>query len=152
MSAWYRVFGANTAQPEPAELLELLRERGITLKASISGDQDGWYQAKLVDEADGSCLMVERYLAEEEGIRQQFNTWAAWIESNNSAKEGLMERIINTRQLFTIQPPAGRADKPGVQDVCRELARFFAQLTDGVYQIDDQGIFAADGELLLEEF
>jgi hypothetical protein len=35
--------------------------------------------------------------------------------------------------------------------VCVALARFLAGVTDGVYQVDDEGFYSADGVLILPE-
>ncbi len=60
-----------------------------------------------------------------------------------------MERIVQTRQLFTLGRPAG--DAPLLDDVCLALCRFLAAAADGVYQIDGRGFFAADGSLLVRD-
>ena len=95
---------------------------------------------------DGAALQLERFLAEEEGIRAELNSWAAWLETRENAPEHvrLMERMIQTKQLFTLQSIEESAQ-------AERLCRFLAEITLGVYQIDVRGFFAADGVLLVPE-
>jgi hypothetical protein len=60
----------------------------------------------------------------------------------------LMERMIQTAQLFTLQ---SKEQSARAECVCGELCRFLAETTAGVYQIDERGFFAADGALLVAE-
>jgi hypothetical protein len=63
-----------------------------------------------------------------------------------------MEHMIQTKQLFTIRRPFDASNEVLVDNICGGLARAFARTTEGVYQIDDQGFFDADGVLLLQEY
>jgi hypothetical protein len=60
--------------------------------------------------------------------------------------------VVSTTQLFTLRRPVDHANEILVENVCLGLCAFLAQKTDGVYQIDDRGFFAADGKLLLQEY
>jgi hypothetical protein len=145
---WYRVFGTNQVEPRPAALLEHLQELDAGLTGKFSGDEQGWFQAELTSPAGGAPLVVQRYLVSEEGIRAELNNWAAWIETNedNPNQGRLMQHMISTTQLFTLRPTTAGAD-----DWCGPICRFLARETAGVYQVDGQGFFAADGTLLLKE-
>ena len=50
-----------------------------------------------------------------------------------------MERVIQTRQLYTLRPPEG-TDEGGV---CVGLCRHLAAATGSVRQADGEGFFAA---------
>ena len=57
--------------------------------------------------------MSSAYLATEEGICAELNTWAAWVEATvgGPVQEGLMLHLISTRQLFVMRdPPAEYVD------------------------------------------
>jgi hypothetical protein len=140
---WYRVFGSDSAMPAPTAILAHRTGSGASDSGDFATDASGWYRADLL--VDGVALQLERYLAEEEGIRAELNTWAAWLETREEAAEhvGLMERMIQTRQLFTLS---------GEESIQAErLCRFLAEITSGVYQIDRRGFFASDGKLLVPE-
>src|SRR5689334_1570405 len=93
-------------------------------------------------------LLVERFGADEEGIRAELNSWAAFLETCDGPHAvPLMERAIQTRQLFTIHDPAGDRPDPGCVALCRRLAAE----TAGFYQVDGVGFFDADGTLLVAE-
>jgi hypothetical protein len=127
---FFRVFG--TLDTEPA--LEAF---------SLQSDHRGWYRARR--STDTGTVAIERYLADEDGIRDELNTWAAWVEvaSSGTVQERLMRHLIATKQVFVLRdPPAEYAE---------ELCRFLARATDGVYQIDGRGFFDADGSLLVAE-
>jgi hypothetical protein len=130
--------------PAPAAILTFLTSRFASVSGEFATDASGWYQAELL--VDGVRLQLERYLAEEEGIRAELNSWAAWLETREDAPEHvrLMERMIQTVQLFTLHGE-------GAEQVCIDLCRFLAGATAGVYQIDGRGFFAADGALLVSE-
>jgi hypothetical protein len=151
MGLWARVFGRGDAVPEPAALLAALG--GEPVSADFRGDAEGWFAAE-VRFAGGAPLVVERFLSGEEGIRAELNNWAAYLEtcdySPNAA--ALMERVIQTRQLFTLRRPLDAADEVLVERVVLSLCRALASATDGVYQIDDAGFFSADGSLLVQEY
>jgi hypothetical protein len=142
---WYRIFGTSDVEPEPAVLLQYLRERGIE-EGKFRGDEEGWFAAEFRIRGGGS-IELNRFLSTEEGIRNELNTWAAWLETaeDNPNHVRLMQHMIGTRQLFTLEVMAD--DEVPVEDLCR----FLAQATEGVYQVDGQGFFAADGTLLVQE-
>jgi hypothetical protein len=104
--------------------------------------------------ANATPVHLERYLATEEGIRADLNSWAAWLETADySPNHGpLMQHVISTRQLFTLRRPIDHADEVLVEKLCLGVCRFLSGITDGVYQVDDEGFFAADGTLLLQEY
>lgn len=144
---WYRVFGASSEMPASAAILGFLSERYASVTGDFAADASGWYRADVV--VDGVCLQLERYLAEEEGIRAELNSWAAWLETREDIPEHapLMVRMIQTAQLFTLHAEESRPS----EQICVELCRFLAGTTKGVYQIDQRGFFAADGTLLVAE-
>lgn len=148
MTEWFRVFGTNTTQPEPAALLEHLRGLGAEVEGHFRGDDQGWFRADLVLDPEDEPLRLERYLATEDGIRIELNTWAAWLEEAD--QYDLMVRMIQTTQLFTLHAP-GDDGEGDVEQLCVTVCRFLARSTDGVYQVDHQGFFAADGTVLVRE-
>jgi hypothetical protein len=145
MAVWYRVFGASPEMPTPTAILDFLAGRSASVSGDFATDASGWYQADLL--VNGVPLQLERYLAEEEGIRAELNSWAAWLETRENAPEHahLMERMIQTAQLFTLHGGEGS------EQICLDICRFLAGATAGVYQIDERGFFAADGTLLVAE-
>lgn len=125
---YHRVFGATDTLPTPEDIEACLAAGGV-----FSVDADGWFRAEIAG------VIVERWLAGEDGIRAELNAWAAALEPLE--EHALMERIIQTRQLFVVHAD-GAAD-------ARPLCRLLARLTEGVYQADDEGFFAADGRALV---
>src|SRR4051794_5583725 len=113
---WYRVFGSSDTPPAPVPA--------------------------------GGPLLLERFTSEEEGIRAELNSWAAHLETCDHSPHHvrLMERAIQTKQLFTLESPSDAPD-PACVDLCRRLATE----TAGFYQIDGVGFFDADGTLLVED-
>jgi hypothetical protein len=148
---WYRIFGSTESAPEPAAVLAHLAGLGLDVAGSFAGDVAGWFRADLA--VGGEPLAVERFLADEEGIRAELNSWAAYLETcTHSPHHGpLMERVIQSRQLLTVRRPEGHPDQEAVERACVGLCRFLAGATAGFYQVDGQGVFAADGSLLVEE-
>ena len=150
---WYRVFARSEAEVAPAALLEHLQSRGVQVRGNFRGDDLGWTGAELLLGA-GTPVFLERYLAEADGIRADLNSWAAWLETADySPNSGpLMERVIQTKQLFTLRKPIDAADEIALDLLCLEASQFLAASADGVYQIDDAGWFAADGTMLVQEY
>jgi hypothetical protein len=148
MERWYRIFGRLETAPEPGAILERLNASGAEVSGHFRGDDQGWFSADLFLAGTETPLRLERYLHSEEGIRAELNAWAAWLETCESGSDpvSLMERMIQTRQLFTL-----RVEEESVDERCVGLCRFLASVTDGIYQIDGQGFFAADGTLLVPE-
>ncbi len=147
---WYRVFGGS-GDVEPAALLEHLQGLGQQVAGHFRADDQGWFSADL-EPAGSGRLHLERYQGEEEGIRAELNTWAAWVEATGEgpAQERLMQRLVGSAQVFTLRPPEGTAPEAW-QPLCLAVCRFLARKTAGVYQADGQGFFEADGTPLLAE-
>ena len=146
---WYRIFGSNDSEPSPASVLEHLSGLGAAVAGQFHGTDGDWFGAELLV-AGKVPLGLERFLASEEGIRAELNSWAAWLETcaPEAEQAHLMERMIQVRQLLTLQRPDD-AEEAG--SVCEALCQFLARATEGTYQIDGRGLFAADGTLLAEE-
>jgi len=153
MPTWHRVFGSNPTMPEPQALLEHLQQQGHAVSGQFRGDDQGWFRAELILQPNSHICYLDRYLSLEDGLRAELNTWAAWLETEeeNPQAAQLMERIIRTVQLFTIQPAPTEADDSPLLPCCLQLCRFLAELTNGIYQVDSQGFFDANGALLLKE-
>jgi len=144
---WYRIFCASETTPAPAATLQRLNDLA-PVAGHFHGDEEGWFRAELV--VAETTLMLERFLSREEGVRAELNIWAAHLETCGDGPEHvrLMERMIQTRQLFTLE----RSDQASSLDnICVALCRWLAETTDGVYQIDGQGFFAADGAQLVRD-
>ena len=123
MDRWVRIFALDATCP-PETLLP-----GAEL-----GHEDGaWFWAEL----DG--VRVERFLADEEGIRAELNAWAAIVEETVDQPATLMEYIVQSQQLFTLSGPDEAAWK---------LALSLAQATRGIIQKDEGGWHDSDGTLL----
>ena len=60
----------------------------------------------------------------------------------------LMRHVIGVKQLVTFRAPP---DGGPIDRLCAEASQFLASQTDGVYQADGHGFFAANGTLLLGE-
>src|SRR5438067_12727007 len=120
MTTWFRVFGIHEAQPEPAALLVYLHDMGFEVKAKFRGDDLGWFRCELVVPDEPAPLVLERYLATEEGIRNELNTWAAWLETapENPHSGRLMRHMISTRQVFTLEAPPEADDEEDIEEMC----------------------------------
>jgi hypothetical protein len=141
---WYRVFAAAERAPALADIEACLAGAGVPVSRPFETDEGVW-ACLFVGEL---TVEVNRYQADEEGIRAELNSWAAFLETceDDPRSRGLMERVIQSRQLFYIEEPS-----PAAREVCALLSRCLARLADGFYQVDDEGFFAADGTLLVAE-
>jgi hypothetical protein len=146
----HRVFAAHAVLPQPADLLEFATTSGVAATGHFKGDDQGWFFAEL--SAPGAlALEIECFRADEEGVRGELNSWAAWLETLEASPQvpALMARIATAQQVVTILQPL----RPDLRDddraACEKLCRFLAGLADGIYQLDGLGLFAADGQLLL---
>ncbi len=147
MSAWMRVFASSAAEPPPNIVLAEMRRLGLTAPVRFHGDDQGWFRAVLLSPAEKPIAELERYLSTEDGVRSELNTWAAWLETAAPERPELPGRVVTAGQVFTLQ---FLGDEEAVE-VGVELCRFLARLTDGIYQVDGQGFFSADGSLLVGE-
>jgi hypothetical protein len=151
---WYRVFGLSESEPSPAALAEHLHAAGLAVEPHFVGDDLGWTRGELRLPGPGTPILLQRFLASEDDIRDDLNAHAAVLETcDYSPNHGdLMRHVIQTKQLFVLRKPVDAADEVTLEKVLEESCRFLAAATDGVYQIDGQGWFAASGELLLQEY
>jgi hypothetical protein len=150
---WYRVFGSSDVEPSPAELAAHLHALDLAVEPHFKGDDLGWTSGELRLPV-GSPVLLARYLTKEDDLRDDLNAHAAELETMDySPNSGpLMQRVIQTKQLITLRKPVDAADEVLLEKVLDALTRFLASATDGVYQIDGRGWFAASGELLVQEY
>jgi hypothetical protein len=136
---YYRVFGLTDVTPDLAALLEHTGAIG-----HFRGDDLGWTGGTLT--LGDETIEIERYLTKEDDLRDDLNTWAGWLETrSDQPRHGeLMQHVIGTKQLVTLKTPTACR-------LCDDLSRWLAQQTQGVYQIDGHGFFAADGTMLLPD-
>jgi hypothetical protein len=146
-----RVFGRSDAIPDRGALAALLS--GLGAEAVFSFDDSGWYAAEITL-GPGGPVVMERWQADEEGIRAELNAWAGYFETCDYSPHhaALMERCIQTRQLFVLRKPLDHADEARLARVCAALCAELARLTDGFVQRDREGTFEADGTLLVQEY
>ena len=151
---WYRVFGLNESEPAPAGLAEHLHAAGIVVEPHFRGDDLGWTSGELRLPGGGTPVLLQRYLAKEDDIRDDLNAHAAELETcDYSPNHGrLMQHAVQTKQLITLRSPIDAIDEVARDRMLEESCRFLAAATDGVYQIDGRGWFSASGELLLAEY
>jgi hypothetical protein len=150
---WYRVFSLSDKEPAPAALAEHLHACGLAVEPHFKGDDLGWTEGEL-RLATGSPVLLARYLTNEDDLRDDLNAYAAELETLTYSPHSLslMERVIQTRQLFTLRQPVDIRDEVFVTTLLEEACRYLAATTEGVYQIDGRGWFAAGGELLVPEY
>jgi hypothetical protein len=150
---WYRVFGRNDAQPDPAALLRALQGVAPDLTGHFAAGGRGWFAGEFAVASGQPLVLLRRFWRDEEGIRAELQTWAAWLETCAAQEHHgpLMQHMISTQQVFTLErlPDSGGAALP--DDVCTAVCQFLARTTDGVYQVDGQGFFSAAGALLVRE-
>lgn len=119
----------------------------------FKGDDLGWTSGEL-HLPRGSPVMLERYLADADDLRDDLNAFAAELETLDYSPHHtmLMEHVIQTKQLITLRRPVDSPDEVLLETLLDECCRFLAVESEGVYQIDGRGWFASDGERLIEEF
>jgi hypothetical protein len=151
---WYRVFGLSESEPPPAALAEHLHAAGLAVEPHFAGDELGWTRGELRLSGPGTPILLQRYLASEDDIRDDLNAHAALLETcDYSPNHGdLMRHVIQTKQLFVLRKPVDAVDEVTLEKVLEAACRFLAARTEGVYQIDGQGWYTPVGELLLQEY
>jgi hypothetical protein len=151
---WSRIFGRSDVAPDPAALLAHLHGLGLPVTVRFRGDDLGWTGAELTLTPGTTPVYVERYLTGEDDLRDELNTWAAWLETQDHEPRhrALMEHVIAARQLVTLRRPLDHADEVTLDRVRTAVCTWLAGQTDGVYQVDGAGFFAADGARLLAEY
>ncbi len=99
-------------------------------------------------------MLLARFLTAEDDLRDDLNGYAAELETMDYEPNHrmLMERVIQTQQLITLRKPIDHADEIRLDRLLLTAVQFLAAATDGIYQIDGQGWFAADGVKLLTEY
>jgi hypothetical protein len=147
---WYRVFCRSPVEVKPAGLLAFLPSQVV---ANFKGDDLGWTAAEFIL-GKGTPVYADRYLTGEDNLRDDLNTWAAWLETQDySPNHGrLMQHVIQSQQLITIRKPIDHPNEVIVEDLCRTLCRVLAEAGDGIYQIEGDAWYSAAGELLLQEY
>jgi hypothetical protein len=147
MATAYRVFCQSSKEPSPADLGEHLRRQHPDAVVHFKGDRLGWMRAEVNLGKHLPPLVVERFLVEEADMRSQLNSWVAWLETvEHPRRESVIDRVVKSQQVFTLEVQAEDAAK-----LAKALCQYLAHAADGIYQIDDQGFFSAEGLLLVPE-
>jgi hypothetical protein len=151
---WYRVFGLSPTEPDIPALVEQLAAAGVAVEPHFRGDDLGWTAGELRIPGGATPIFVNRYLTDEDELRDDLNAHAAELETcDYSPNHGmLMQHVIQTKQLITIRKPLDVTDEITLEKVLEESCRFLSHAADGVYQIDGRGWFSATGNLLLQEY
>jgi len=150
---WFRVFGTRDTAPEPAAFLEHLYKAGLRVPGHFGGDEQGWFRVDFVIEEGAPPLRLDRFLIGEEDLRDEINAWAAWLETldDNEYYGRLMQHVISTQQLFSMECSRDRFEEESVRNFCIAVCEYLARETKGVYQVDNLGFFAANSKLLVPE-
>jgi hypothetical protein len=150
---WLRIFGRSPAIPSPATFVVHLHREDFKVTPAFKGDDLGWTEASLTF-GTGSPILLSRYLTVEDDLRDDLNAYAAELEGYTfqPAATGLMERVIQTQQLITLRKPVDHADEVTLDALCEQICQWLAGETDGIYQADGRGWFAADGTKLVQEY
>jgi hypothetical protein len=150
---WLRVFSIKEEAPAPAALLAHLQAQGFSVRGDFGGDDLGWFRGDLRLEGDDEPIHVQRYLATEEDLRDELNTWAAWLETmeHKPYARRLMQHMISSAQVFTFQAAPDLDDDDAALQLCLAACRYLAQETQGVYQVDNRGFYAPNATLLVAE-
>lgn len=153
---WYRVFGLSGHPVSAAALLAHLRGQGWSVATTVQGGDTDWSHLDLVHPDGPDPVAVDRYHVGKDSLRNELNTWAAWLETReddpNHAR--LLDAMTRTVQVFTLrqEDQPDDCDRTGkVQRLCLAACAWLAGAADGVYQADGLGFFTADGHLLLIE-
>jgi hypothetical protein len=150
---WYRVFCRSNVEVPPAEVLARVQQPGRPVAGDFRGDDLGWTAAEL-KLGTGTPVYVERYSTADDGLREDLNTWAGYLETLDYSPNHLrlMEHVIQTQQLVTARKPLDHPNESAVECVCLAVCQTIAAAADGVYQVESEGWYAADGTLLLQEY
>ncbi|HVK13012.1 MAG TPA: hypothetical protein VM597_29940 [Gemmataceae bacterium] len=150
---WYRVFCRADVAPAPAELLAALESEGLSIRGDFRGDDLGW-TAVAISLGPGTPVQVERYLADADDLRDDLNSWAAYLETlDYSPNNGrLMEHVFQSRQMVTVRRPLDHPNEIEAERACLTIARLMAFAADGIYQVEGDGWYDGSGELLLKEY
>lgn len=144
---WARVFAERNEAPTPEALIEHVRGAGWGAEAKADADALGWFHLELSSSA--GSITLDRYGADE-GIRDDLNSWAAWIEIHaGEHTERLMQHLIGSQQIITLRVLQEVDDD--LRRLLHAMLKFIATATGGVYQVDGEGFFDADGRLLVAE-
>jgi hypothetical protein len=140
---WYRVFSLSLKEVLPSALAAHLHAIGLPVEPHFKGDDLGWTSGELRFPGGGK-LLLDRYLTDVDDLRPELNAFAAELEASGSgpATTELMRRVIQTRQMVTLRC---EGNDSRLSAAMVSMCRFLAAGTDGVYQIDGRGWFAADG-------
>jgi hypothetical protein len=151
---WYRIFAPTEAEPKPTLLAERLHALGLAVVPHFKGDDLGWTRGELVLPGGQTPILLERYLTDVDEIRDDLNAFAAELETMTYSPNatGLMERVINTKQLIAIRKPIDHADDSRLDATVREAVTYIATELAGFWQADGSGWFEADGTLLVQEY
>jgi hypothetical protein len=150
---WFRVFGIRESTPEAADFLKHLHETGVPVPGHFGGDDQGWFRVDFVFDEAAPPLRLNRYLVVEEELRDILDGWAAWVEEQEDHPnvDRLMQHIVSTQQVFTLECSRDRYEEDRVRSLCLGACQYLARETGGIYQVDNEGFYAANGKLLLPE-
>ncbi len=109
-------------------------------------------RAELEVARNSAPLAIERFLVEESDMRHELNSWVAWLETvDHPRRESTIYHVVNSQRVFTLELAHELSSQQQMRELAKAACQYLAQATEGIYQVDDQGFFSADGLLLVPE-
>jgi hypothetical protein len=149
MDICYRVFGQSAAEPDRSGLAAVALSFDPRSQVEFQEGAFGWQQARLLLPTHVQELTLCRHRREEEGVVRELQAWSAWAEAEQRPE--LMQAFFSAQQVLTTHTAGTAPDSPVDGFLTGELLPWLADCVEGVYQVDNQGVFDKGGSLLLRE-
>lgn len=134
------------------EIVEFLEESDFDVTIECEEDEEEWTEILIFEESLVEPIRVTR-MEDEETVEEELNTLYDLLspEENNPDYKDLFHTLSNCISVYGAELPDDCEEEDNALLLSNLVAQCFAQKVDGVYTVDDEGIFDDSGELLFEQ-
>jgi hypothetical protein len=158
MAHFLRVMTKTTNAPTIAVLAEALEQEGFVFATFPKREDErfttpNWRTFHLSYEEQSRSLMLDRSLRGQEEREleedvEEFLEQLQGLEGDEGKKKQVVDILNETNQMFALYIPDDITEEGW--ELAEKLMENLLEMTDGVLQVDGEGFFDKEGELILE--
>ena len=139
--------------PSREELQEALEESDfeVTLEGEEDDEETAWIDLEVYESSLDGPIALSR-ITDADMLEEEAAEYVEVLTEQNPSEEAkfLLNVFENCSIGFSIELPEEVAEDDNALMLCMVLAQTLAEKCDGIYSVDNEGLFDETGELIFE--